>query len=283
MTPTPGEDFVEKLLARVDEAVSGALDGILANEAFAKAEMTEPDWEALIGEEYASYVQIIREGIREALVKAGVPETYTFKINTVELLVENSDKLDPSVGGILALFEPDQLVSMLDSYAVFTHELPVMDALAFVLESYLYGYLKFNVEYARLVCEIDEINPDAKVILLGNYNAFAGIGLNISVDDIAFGLEQLSALDAKDSLCGVIDTVLGALEPLTDKRVANAVFAENSKTAGLCGAAFPGFKAAFHKKTCVAFKDLVIGFGDQQHTAVCANKIVKESVLAKGG
>jgi hypothetical protein len=64
------------------------------------------------------------------------------------------------------------------------------------------------------------------VILLGNYNAFAGIGLNISVDDIAFGLEQLSALDAKDSLCGVIDTVLGALEPLTDKRVANTVFAE---------------------------------------------------------
>ncbi len=49
---------------------------------------------------------------------------------------------------------------------------PAIDVVMFAVESYLYSYVSFQAEYAELLVDLYEINPDATIILLGQYNPF---------------------------------------------------------------------------------------------------------------
>ena len=224
MRPVPDESFADAIRLRIRETVNGAFDAFVGQESFASAEVQEPDWAALLGEENAFCAEHLRASIRAALVKAGIPEIYTYEINTVDRLLEQSERIDPSFSALISLFDTDMIVSMFGEYAVFRQEIPLLDALAFALESYLYGYIQFNVEYARLVYAIGAVNSDAQVVLLGSYHAFDDLGLDITWDGITLSTDMLPALPLKDSFDGVIRSALRILAPIADAHAFDAVF-----------------------------------------------------------
>ncbi len=254
MKPSPDAAVTETIVGNVEKTVNDTLDGILKNEIFSDAKYESLDWAALIGEEYASYEETVRAAITEALMKAGVPEYYTFEIETAELLIENADLLDPSVAAMFTYFEPETIRAMFGDYAVFRHDIPVLDALVCALESYVYGYVKFNVEYARLVYAVNATNPDAQVILLGNYNAFADRGLDIVIGDLVLGLDWLPTLGLTDAVGEATDVLLGALDPAKVRNTVDTVFDELDARAAQ---AYAEIKAAQGYVTSIDFAEAV--------------------------
>ena len=214
----------DALLADFLGTVDGAVDELLGNGATANAKPESPDWAGLIGEENAACAEELRDTLREVLLKAGVCETYTYRINVIELLLENKEKMDPAVADMLELFDAEALMEVMGDYAYFTQDIPVLDAFIFALESYLYGYVKFNVEYAQLVYAIGVINPEAQVVLLGNHNALADIGLDVAIEDIVLTADMLPSFGIKDSFDQAADALVGIFDSRSAECAVNAVF-----------------------------------------------------------
>ena len=203
----------ESMTFTLNEAVIGEfrvqtgaiLDAFL--ETFENTKSDTMDWAALIGEENAKYADALRKTIKESLMQSGIPESETLRINVVQFLIENADQLDPSLANILYIFKTNELEEILGDHAFFTHELPVLDLLAVAAEAYLYGYVKFNIEYARLVYAIGVINPNARVVLLGNDHVFAGLDMDIVIDDMTISFDMLSDCGIRasfDEACGIL-------------------------------------------------------------------------------
>ena len=222
MTFAPGEDFFEEFHEQTD----AALDSFLESEAFSNIKSESMDWAALVGKENAEYADSVRQIIRESLIKTGIPETYTLEINLIRFLLENPDISGLAGLDILALFQYDAIQNALGSHMIFTHELPVLDMLMFAVESYLYGYVKFNIEYARLVYAIGVLNPNAKVVLLGNYHAFADIGMDVVIDDITIGFDMLPDCGIKDSFDDTMHILADIFDVNAYQSTVNAVFDE---------------------------------------------------------
>ncbi len=55
------------------------------------------------------------------------------------------------------------------------------------IESYLYGYMGFFMNYQDAMNRIAEINPDAKIVLVGISNAFNGTNLIMGKDELPLG------------------------------------------------------------------------------------------------
>lgn len=55
------------------------------------------------------------------------------------------------------------------------------------IENYLYGYMGFYMNYQTAMNKIAEINPDAKIVLVGMYNAFEGANLVMDEEKLPMG------------------------------------------------------------------------------------------------
>ena len=55
------------------------------------------------------------------------------------------------------------------------------------IESYLYGYLGYYMNFQTAMDKIHEINPDAQIVLVGQYNAFDGTTLVMGEDKLPMG------------------------------------------------------------------------------------------------
>ena len=126
----------------------------------------------------AAYVAEARTMIKNALDAVGITGIYEIEIPVVDYLYENLDMLG-ELGEELAKLDKAEVYEAFGDQSTYTVELPVADALVFAGEAYLYGYAQFNMMYAEMVAAINEVNPEATVVVLGHYNAFDGIVLNV--------------------------------------------------------------------------------------------------------
>lgn len=168
--------------ANASESINGTIDGILDYDMIADKELTELDWAKYFGENHASYIDELRAYLKAKLIEAGIPENYYYTIDVVEYLYANAENL--GIEAALNFIVKDYAYEVLGEKAYYDIEIPVIDTLVFALESYLYGNVKLQAEYAQLIVDLYMINPEATVILLGHYNPY-DVELNyagISVD-----------------------------------------------------------------------------------------------------
>ena len=164
-------------------AVNTILDEILAYELIAGKQVQTMDWAALVGAENVRYVDEARETIKAELIASGVMDTYVFSMDVVEYIYANSETL--GLTSVTNFITKDYMYEILGESAIYSIEIPVVDSLVFAAESYLYNYVSFNVAYGQLIVDLYKINPEATVVLLGHYNAFANVAFemgDISVD-----------------------------------------------------------------------------------------------------
>jgi hypothetical protein len=165
-----------------------AFDEILANELIAGRTMQEMDWAAVVGEENVHLVDQARESIRAEIVANGISETLTFSVPVLDLIYEYADMAnDPDISAALETFDKSFFEGILGESANYTVEIPLVDALVFAAESYLYSYASFNVTYGKLIFDLYEINPEATVVLLGHHNAFSSVAVDLGGINIDLG------------------------------------------------------------------------------------------------
>ena len=185
MLPALSAAAINKYVAIVSAQINGTIDQLSA-EYFGDATVSEMDWATIVGSNNVSYVDVAREGMREAFLDAGVPETYAYQIPVLDYLYENLDMLG-EFGQLLDMFDKEIVYEMFGDRAVYTVEIPVADTLTFAGEAYAFGYAQFNIQYAETVLTINKINPDAIVVLLGHYNAFQGVEFELNGATIQLG------------------------------------------------------------------------------------------------
>ena len=224
MTPALKEAFVEEILAKADGAVNDIFDEVLKDEIWTDAELVEMDWAELVGAENVYYVEQALAAVREALILSGLPETYTYQQDVTALFLDNLDQLDPEIKALFALLDMEALGEMFGEYKTFTHEIPLADAIVFAVESYLYSYVKFNVEYAQLVYAVATVNPDAQIVLLGNYNAFENMIPDIEIRDIVIRFGDFLPSDLKENANEAVNGAFGVLENAVKAETVDAVF-----------------------------------------------------------
>ncbi|MBQ8409855.1 MAG: hypothetical protein IJY39_13425, partial [Clostridia bacterium] len=184
--------FVEILFYSEDDTVvqmlptmvNQTIDSWIGSETLADKTKADMDWAAIVGEENLAYVDQVREEIRAQLKKAGVPEVASVPVDVVELLAANSSELGEVASALPK--DTDKLADMLGDLAVYNVEIPVEDFMMYAIESYLYSYISFNVNYAKTIIALNEINPDATVVVLGHYNPFYEI--EFTMGDVTINL-----------------------------------------------------------------------------------------------
>ena len=228
----------EELVAMVGDAVETLIDEkineILAGDMFANTELATVDLEALVGSENASYIEevvetitgVVVEEISNALTEKEVEEivvegeTFTLEINVYDLLMENLDSIDTNIAGVFEyLNNVGELEEMFGDYAVYSIELPVAEVVSLAIESYIYNYINFNVEYAKTVYAINAINPNATVVLLSGYNSLDNLGLEITIGEIVIDLGKYITSDIKDAANAQLEAVLGEVFGVIDNTV----------------------------------------------------------------
>ena len=175
---------MEKVNAEIGEYLS-ELEG---------KEVTELDWVSMVGEENVPYVEAALEALRNALIVNGVPEN--LEIDVVKIASSAIAQYLPQVSDMSSVEK--QMYDILGEYA--TIEIPVVDPAVFVVESALYEFVSYNKEYANNILAINAINPEATVVLLGNYNRFIvdyefiTEEMNIALVDVLskFGIEEFA-------------------------------------------------------------------------------------------
>ena len=172
--------------AGVAGGVDTAIDGLLAHELLENRQMKELDWAALVGEENLGYVDQVMDELEAQMIKNGIPEYYEIEIDVVDFLFENAAAM--GIEYVLNMLEPEALKVTLGEYAIYTIQIPVREALLFAAESYLYGNLEFQKKYDEIMLLLYAFNPNATVILLGNYNAFRQVDLTIG--DVSVELSE---------------------------------------------------------------------------------------------
>ena len=144
------------------------------------------DWAALLGEEHVAIVDAFRAELKETLASTGKLETVSYSVDVVEeaakLISENSN-------GLLNL-DSAKLAEMLGEHSVYSIEINLVDVVAFAIESAIYEYISFNVEYATAINTITEINPEATIALLGNYNRY-DFGSEIVIGEVTLTVGEL--------------------------------------------------------------------------------------------
>jgi DNA anti-recombination protein RmuC len=156
----------------IPSVIDSKFEEMLANEVFASATYDELDWLSLVGEEGLPYVEKARAALVEKLIEAGVAETTIIPVNVVELLYSNIDAFG-QYGWLLP--NEDKLAAKLGDDAMYYIEIPTLDLVSYMVESYVYSLMLYNKQYTETIATIRAINPDALVVLLGHYNALNGL------------------------------------------------------------------------------------------------------------
>ena len=220
--PTPSADVVAMFIDAVEALINEKIDEILGIEYLTDAELADMDLEALVGSENASYINEVVNTITGALIeKELIVEEYALEINVYDLLIENLDTIDPAIAGAIEVYlqNPDELKAMFGEYAVYSIELPVAEVVSLAIESYIYNYINFNVEYAKTVYAINAINPNATVVLLSGYNSLDNLGLEITIGEIVIDLGKYITSDIKDAANAQLEAVLGEVFGVIDNTV----------------------------------------------------------------
>ena len=177
------DEKVDETIADLKAYANGVINEALTQNGYVNLgnrDVAEMDWAKYVGAENVGYIYEAIDAIVAELVANGLIETYTVEINAVDILFENDT--------IQEFFTKENVAEVLGEYGVYTFTLPVAEFVAFAIESYLYSFVEFQADYIDLLVNINEINPDAVVILLGNYNAF---GVELTLGDVVVDLSEI--------------------------------------------------------------------------------------------
>jgi hypothetical protein len=162
----------EELSAELEEIAGAELAAVLdmAGTLLAGQDAEELDWTKFIPESELHYVDELRAELRAELLAQGAPESFTVEVPVLDYLLANYEAL--GLGAIAEYVDFEGLAGELTEVATYSITIPVVDALVFAIESYVYSNVEFNYNYGKLIVDLYKLNPDATVILLGHYNAF---------------------------------------------------------------------------------------------------------------
>ena len=197
-----GIDIYETVMELV-ETEAGEYLGMVEGKTVA-----ELDWAALVGEENLPYVDQLRAEIAKAVVEAGLPAEFSYSIDIVEMVAgfvaEATDNL--------VTVNVEDLKATLGEHAVFTLEVNVAELVTFAIESALYDFVSYNIEYSEMILNITAVNPDAVVVVLGNYNRI-DVDYEIDIDEYTFTLADILALVDFDQIPAIAEFE-GAIEEI---------------------------------------------------------------------
>ena len=120
------------------------------------------DWESYLDEEELASLNETLAEMKASLLESGVPEVYTVDFG---LMLE--------IPGI----KPGQIAM----------NIPVADLMVFVVESYLYGYVTFAMNYADVFDMIHEVAPEAELMVVGMYNPYDELTIEFGEESFAMG------------------------------------------------------------------------------------------------
>ena len=228
MKPALDKDIANVIIESVQGIVSEKIDTIAEISFIADATKTELDWAGLVGEEHAKLIEGAVDAIVAEVLATGIADNFATEIEVFDLFIENLDELDPTAATLIALFGTEEIEAMFGEYATYTVKFPVVDAVAFAVESYIYNYVKFNVEYAKTVYAISAMNPNAQIVILGGYNAFDGIGMEVTIGEIVIDLGEYLNTEVKAEVDNAFDFIYGEFvndvdAVITDKNIENAL------------------------------------------------------------
>jgi len=181
MTPETKDDCLKLVEMLLDDTITEFEDEYVGN-----ATVSDMDWATLVGEDNVAYVDEVRAAVKEVVAKAGIIDTLTFEVPVLDYLYENWDVLG-NTGKEIAKLDKADVVDAFGENATFTVEVPLADALMFAGEAYLFGYAQFNKKYAEAIKTIQDVNPEATVVVLGHYNAFSGVVLDVNGETVDMG------------------------------------------------------------------------------------------------
>ena len=141
--------------------------------------MVDMDWNALLGEGGQEQMDQILASVRGELLASGIPEKITYPIYVVPYIMDATQ-------GFLS---ESYIKNKLGENSNFNVTIPVADILMYTIESYLYSAISFQKTYTEVVTTLQAINPEATVILLGQYNPYAGV--EISLGGVTVSLDEL--------------------------------------------------------------------------------------------
>ena len=217
MEPTPNKAVTDVIIASVKDVFAAEIDTIAGTiDLFTDAEKTELDWASLVGEENAKAIAGIVDAVVAEVLATEIADLLVADIDVYDLFIKNMDQMDPTVAGFLGFFKDEDIKDMFGDYANYSLKLPVVEAVAFAVESYIYNYVKFNVEYAQTVYAISALNPNAQIVLLGGYNAFDGIGLEVTIGEIVVDLGEILTAEVKAEIDNAFDFAYGELDNAVD-------------------------------------------------------------------
>ena len=160
----------EASIAEFTGLVDGYLDELLAQEPLAGQTKQPTDWVALLGEDGAQTVKGLLAEVRATLIDSGIPEVYAGELDIVPYISDFTS------------FKPSKLYNWLGDDAYFRFEIPLADLLMYTVESYLYSFVSLQMTYTEVVATLQAVNPEATVILLGQYNPYVGVEIESVVD-----------------------------------------------------------------------------------------------------
>ena len=180
-------------------------------------ETVEIDWSAIVGDEKAEYVETLIKYIADVIYAEVSGEELTAKIpeKVENYIVDryfsgNKERFNKYINGIIDAVITDKWMDKVP------FEVPAKETVRDVAEAYLYGYITFAKDYASLMRKLDKVNPEATVVLLGDYNAFAGLGLTVTFDDIVIDLDKYLTDARQEAINDYVNSFIDKILELKD-------------------------------------------------------------------
>ena len=176
-------EVIDSLNAQIDAYV----DDTFINNGYVDLngkQVADMDWSKYVGAENVQYVEKALDRVKAELLASGVIENYTISIDAIEILFANPELL----GTFGEFLDEAGIRELLGDKVNYTLDIPVIDAVMFAVESYLYSFVSFQAQYVELLADLYEINPDATIILVGQYNPF---DVEFTLGDITLDLSEV--------------------------------------------------------------------------------------------
>ena len=241
------------------------------------AQVVELDWSKHLDEEGQEALDKALADLKEKLIEKDVPEYYEFDFNPI---IEKGFE-DNGMGGIFTWsFEPITV--------------PVADLVVFAVENALYGYADFTDDLVTVLENINELAPEATVVLTGVSNPLVGYEfLGFDLSDYSDSVETVvDVLNAQLHLFAVVDENTIFVENNDANAIYDAlnvhcehVYADCVDTD--CNRCLAVREAPGHKYTNYVFNNDSTCTKDGTETAICDNcggsKDTRTAVNTKAG
>ena len=191
---TPAYISLSGLKEEFKKPVNNMIDQILSEQPLANKTKQELDWSSLLDEEQLPYVELARQQFKEIVIDSLGFEYYTLELDMVELIVDSASSMNTNPFITAIITNSELLYSIFGEDAILTIEIPVVDAVVFALESYLYRYIEDTIKSAELISYINTNHPDTKIIILGHFNPLKDTYLELGDDkvDVGYFFDALS-------------------------------------------------------------------------------------------